>query len=115
MTQQALPQGPLAESLETLRGLVTRAHGDIAAGAIIDLTPLEVRVRDLCQTIAALPRQDGVRYRDALVALMDDLGALSSRVESGLEALSAELGTAGKRHSAVSAYGKGPGPSDGGR
>lgn len=108
MTEVTTPNGgPLDGTLEALRGLVSRAHHDIAAGAVIDLAPLETRVQDLCNAIAALPRADGVDYRESLIALLDDLGALSNRVETGLEALSNELGTASKRRNAVSAYGKG--------
>ena len=105
-------QGPLDRSVESVRGLVSRAHHDIAAGAIIDLAPLEARVQDLCQAIATLPRDEGVRYRDTLISLMDDLGTLSTQVQTGLDALSSELGTASKRRTAVSAYGKGPGAAD---
>lgn len=113
MTESATPnQGTLDQSVEAVRGLISRAHHDIAAGAIVDLAPLETRVQDLCQAIAALPRDEGARYRDTLIVLMDDLGTLSAQVQTGLDALSAELGSASKRRSAVSAYGKGPAAPD---
>ena len=63
----------------------------------------------LCGRIGALPPSEGLRFKPALVVLLDELTTFGGQIEKGLEALSGELGQNGRRRHAVSAYGKTPG------
>ncbi len=99
----ALPP-ELSEELASIDGLVSRARNDLADGAILDLEPLERRVAHLCAGIQALPTERGRCFAPRLTALLSDLEALGGQIKVGCEALSAELGTSGKRRDAMSAY-----------
>jgi hypothetical protein len=95
---------PIADDLTQLAAMVARANSEIAAGGVIDLEPLETRVRELCARLDQLPAEEGGRHRRSLVALLDDLSGLERRIAIGLEALAGELGQSSKRREAVSAY-----------
>lgn len=97
----------LYRELSQIDGLVAKARSELADGAVLDLTPLEQRVSQLCAGIQGLPAERGRPFAPRLVALLTDLEALGGQIRQGCEALSNELGDHGKRRSAVNAYGKG--------
>ncbi|MGF1611155.1 MAG: hypothetical protein ACFCUQ_17260 [Kiloniellales bacterium] len=99
---------PITHDLHQLAGMVARANAEIAAGGVIDLAPLEARVRTLCAQLDQLPADEAGQHRDSLVALLDDLTGLERRIAIGLEALAGELGQTSKRREAVAAYANRP-------
>jgi hypothetical protein len=100
----------LGARLNVLGGALARARGDLDAGNEVDLTALEIGVKDLCAHIAGLSIADGRVLQPRLLTLMDDFGHLSAAIEARLEGLRRELGDASGRHTALRAYGKTPGP-----
>lgn len=94
----------LTEELSRIDGLVARARHDLADGAVLDLAPLEQRVAALCAGIHGLPIERGRLFTPRLTALLTDLEALGGQIKQGCDALSAELGSSGKRRDAMSAY-----------
>ena len=99
-------EAELAEELERIDGLVARARNDLADGAILDLSPLEQRVAQLCAGIHSLPIEQGRGFTPRLTALLADLGSLGGEIKEGRDALSKALDGQGKRRSAVNAYGR---------
>lgn len=97
----------LMAALGRLDGQVARARHDLASGAILDLSPLERQVSELCAGIRGLPAEQARPFASRLLALFTELEALGDQIKQGRDALAAELGELGKRRSAVSAYGRG--------
>lgn len=105
----------IAADLERIEGLVARARADVDGGALIDLTRLDGRIREVCARIEGLPGGEGPAFRSRLLALYDDLGSLTEAIRRSVEALETTLGDNAKRRKAVSAYGQpraGKGPSE---
>jgi hypothetical protein len=76
--------------------------------AIVDLSGLEARIRELCEVVKAAPHQeiDGVIER--IVSLRTDLQALGDELSARYQALIGRVETA-KRRPAIKAYGKAAG------
>ena len=97
----------ISGSLARIDGMVARARSELAAGAVIDLAPLEERIRGLCAGIQDLPGEAAAPLAKRLTSLLADLEQLHGQIVEGRDALASELGDLGKRRSAVTAYGKG--------
>jgi hypothetical protein len=76
--------------------------------AIVDLSGLETRIRELCEVVKAAPRQDidGVIVR--IATLRDNLQELGDELSARYRALIGRV-EAAKRQPAIKAYGKAAG------
>jgi|GEM_PF-3422469 len=102
----------LGGMIQALSGVVARAHGELDAGNLVDLTAIEAGVSELCAQAATLPSPpstDNDWLRSRLLVLMDDFGHLSRAIEARLSELKQELDKTGGRQNALRAYGKTPG------
>ena len=90
----------------------------LSQGQTIDLAGLERHISGICERIEALPLDQRENLKSPLVALIDDLTALTGILNELYEKIAAELQDRTSRQQALSAYGSQPdkagsgGPSD---
>ncbi len=96
----------LLADLEAVGDIIARTEADLAAGAVLDLAPLESQVQELCTRIEGLPPGDGRALQPKLLALADDFGRLGQSIEAMMGEVKAEIGGVSGRQRAASAYSK---------
>ena len=92
--------------LDAVGDVIARTEADLAAGAILDLAPLESHIQELCTRIEGLPPGEGRALQPKLLALADDFGRLGQSIEAMMSELRAEMGEVSGRQRAASAYAK---------
>ncbi len=92
--------------LNAVGSVITRAEADVAAGAILDLAPLESHIEELCSRIEALPPGEARDVQSKLLALADAFGHLGESIEATMSELKTEMGQVSGRQQAASAYAK---------
>ena len=80
----------------------------LAQGETIDLAGLEQHVHGICAGIEALTMDQRLNLKAALVALIDDLNALTETLNTLYEKTTTELKDQASRQQALSAYGSRP-------
>jgi uncharacterized membrane-anchored protein len=78
------------EDLAKLSSLVLTARRLVASGALVDLSAIEDRVRQVCEAVQQMPIEEGR-------ALLDELCALISRLEQLAADLEDRLGQLARR------------------
>ncbi len=96
--------------LNAVDGVIARAEADLAAGAILDLSPLESRIAEICARIEDLPPGEGGALQAKLLALADTFGHLGRSIEATISEVKAEMGDVSGRQRAASAYAKSSAP-----
>ena len=96
--------------LNAVDGVIARAEADLAAGAILDLSPLESRIEEICARIEGLPPGEGGALQAKLLALADTFGHLGRSIEATISEVKAEMGDVSGRQRAASAYAKSSAP-----
>ncbi|MBI5164672.1 MAG: hypothetical protein HY985_12320 [Magnetospirillum sp.] len=66
--------------LEKAVSLVGAARRLLATGTMVDLAALEAKVRFVCETVAAMEREDGRRLVGVMEALIADLDGLAAAI-----------------------------------
>ena len=94
----------LSQDLQVAEQMIARIRAEAAAGATIDLAPLETRVETLCQTVEALPSEQARQLRVNLLALVEDFDQLTKQLRGDLLQLTEQLGAATERRRAALAY-----------
>ncbi len=97
--------------LNAVDGVIARAEADLAAGAILDLSPLESRIEEICARIEGLPPGEGGALQAKLLALADTFGHLGRSIAAAMNELKVEMGGVSGRQRAASAYGKNSEPN----
>ncbi len=97
--------------LDAVGDIIARTEADLAAGAVLDLTPLESHLQGLCTRIESLPPGDGRVLQPKLLALADDFGRLGRSIEAMMGEVKAEMGQVSGRQRAASAYAKSSEPN----
>lgn len=97
--------------LEAVGGIIARSEADLAAGAVLDLSPLESHIHELCTRIESLPPGEGRDLQPKLLALADGFGRLGRSLEAMMSELKAEMGEVSGRQRAASAYAKSSEPN----
>ncbi len=92
--------------LDAVGAIIAHTEADLAAGAVLDLAPLERHIQGLCTRIAGLPPGDGRALPPKLLALADDFGRLGRSIEAMMGKVKAEMGQVSGRQRAASAYAK---------
>ncbi len=92
--------------LDAVGAIIARSEADLAAGAVLDLAPLEGHIEELCTRIEGLPPGDGRALQPKLLALADDFGRLGRSIEAMMGEVKAEMGQVSGRQRAASAYAK---------
>ncbi len=92
--------------LEALGGIIARAEAALAADTLVDISPLEGFIEDVCQRIEGLPAAEGRIVQPRLLALVDDFGRLGRSIEKKMAELNSQMGETTGRQRAVSAYTK---------
>ena len=101
----------LMADLDAVGDIIARTEADLAAGAVLDLAPLESHIQELCARIEGLPPGDGRALQPQLLALADDFGRLGRSIEAMMGEVKAEIGQVSGRQRAASAYGKSSEPN----
>ncbi len=107
----------LMTDLDAVGGIIARAEADLAAGAILDLSPLEGHIEELCTRIegldpgADLAPGEGLALQSKLLALADNFGRLGRSIEAMMGEVKAEIGGVSGRQRAASAYAKSSEPN----
>ena len=78
--------------LDAVDGIVARAESELAAGVVLDLSPLERQVESLCARIESLPPGEGRPLQPKLLALADAFGRLGQSIESAMADVETEVG-----------------------
>ncbi len=76
--------------------------------AIVDLSGLEVRIRELCEAVKAAPKQNAAGVSERIASLRNDLQALGDELSASYQSLVGRV-EAAKRQPAIKAYGKATG------
>ena len=97
--------------MDALGAIIARTEADLAAGAVLDLAPLERHIQELCTRIEGLPVGEGRALQPKLLALADDFGRLGQSIEAMMSELKAEMGEVSGRQRAASAYAKSSEPN----
>jgi hypothetical protein len=97
--------------LDAVDGMIARAEADLAAGAVLDLAPLESHIEELCTRIEGLPPGEGRDVQSKLVALADSFGRLGRSIEATMSEIKTEMGEVSGRQRAASAYAKSSEPN----
>ena len=79
----ATPQEDAREELAKVSSLVLTARR-LVAGALVDLSALEERVKLICETVQRMPAEEGRSLLDELHALISRLNQLASDLEERL-------------------------------
>lgn len=95
----------LKEEIRQITGLVDAARRLVADGRMVELGRLEPRVEACCTRIRALPRAAAEEVRPVLMALLDEFGRLEQKMRKSQAEIAGQLGQAGMRRRAVTAYG----------
>ena len=105
MSQDAQMRAGVIESeMAALANRLRAARQDLGEGTIVDFQPIERTVRRLCESIAALPREESRQLRPRLVGLLEEINYLGEHLRAGLDELTRLLGAASERRRALSAY-----------
>ncbi len=97
--------------LNAVGSIITRAEADLAAGAVLDLAPLESHLEELCTRIEGLPPGEGRDVQSKLLALADAFGRLGRSIEATMSEIKTEMGEVSGRQRAASAYAKSSEPN----
>ncbi len=97
--------------LDAVGDIIARTEADLAAGAVLDLTPFESHIQELCTRIEGLSPGDGRVLQPKLLALADDFGRLGRSIEAMMGEVKAEMGQVSGRQRAASAYAKSSEPN----
>ncbi len=92
--------------LDAISDIIVRTEADLAAGAVLDLTPLESHIQELCARVEGFPPGDGRALQPKLRALADDFDRLGRSIEAMMGEVKAEMGQVSGRQRAASAYAK---------
>ena len=84
--------GGLADDLARLASLVFTARRLVAGGALVDLSAIEERVKEVCGTVVALPRDEGRGLVGELQSLIGKLDGLSEDLRERLERFGGPVG-----------------------
>lgn len=101
----------IVADLGAVGDMIARAEVDLAAGAVLDLAPLENHITELCTRIQGLPPGAGRDVQPKLLALADAFGRLGQSIEATMTGLKAEMGQVSGRQRAASAYAKSSEPN----
>ena len=83
MTQP--PSPALAQELEKAATMVVTARRLLATGTTLDLSALEGKIRNVCESVVHLPHDQGQGMIPALEKLIDDLDRLAAAVCERME------------------------------
>ncbi len=103
--------GELMADMDAVGDIIARTEADLAAGAVLDLTPLESHIQELCARIEGLPPGDGRALQSKLRALANDFDRLGRSIEATMSEVKAEKSKDSGRQRAVSAYAKSSEPN----
>lgn len=92
------------QELAAALGLVARTRSSIEQGALPDLDPVMAALERIDDILGQLPAAAGRRLRPSLMALLDEIGTLTSQLARERARLAAELRDAGAHRHAESAY-----------
>ena len=92
--------------MDAVSAIIARTEADLAAGAVLDLAPLERHIQELCTRIEGLPPGEGRALHPKLLSLADDFGRLGQSIEAMMGEVKAEMGQVSGRQRAASAYAK---------
>ncbi len=101
----------LMADLDAAGGIIARTEAELAAGAVLDLAPLESHIQELCARIEGLPPGEGRALQPKLLKLADDFGRLGRSIEAMMSEVKAEMGEVSGRQRAASAYAKSSEPN----
>lgn len=73
------------QELEKAVTMVSAARRLLATGTMVDLTALEGKVRFICETVAAMGRDEGRVMLPVMESLMADLDSLESAIRDRYE------------------------------
>ncbi|CAA7612780.1 hypothetical protein [Magnetospirillum sp. UT-4] len=75
----------VAEELEKAASMVTAARRLLATGTMVDLSALEGRVRLICETLAAMEREEGQALLPVMERLIADLDRLAAAITERMD------------------------------
>ena len=82
--------GELHERLKAIVDYVRDCQRRVSQGDIMDLKGLDQNVLEICDSIAALPPEEGRKLEDQMSALIEDLETLANNMRAQQEKMEAE-------------------------
>jgi len=96
------------EKFAQTTALIETARKRSGDEAIVDLSGLEARIRELCEAVKAAPKNDVDGVGERIASLRNDLQALGDDLSNRYQALIGRVESA-RRQPAIKAYGKAAG------
>lgn len=90
MTSTGIEAADIGQRLRALLDYVRDCQTRVARDEVIDLDGLDNNVIELCDAIASLPQEDGLRFEDDMQALIDNLEVLMQSMQERQETLDDE-------------------------
>lgn len=93
--------------LETAKNMLVQYHNDLKKeDAEIDLVPFEHKVKELCESITKLPKEEGQKFYSDLQNLSESLTELRDKLEEQKKLLKLQLQSLNNIEAAQLAYTK---------
>ena len=102
MTQTA----PIRETFKGIEAYINEANEIISKGDVVELNSLEDRVREMCDAIAAMSKDEAKEHKKDLERLMGDLQKLQTTLIENRDELQTELSGVHSHSAASQAYHK---------
>ena len=106
------PTSEMAAEVESISAMIRHARSAVDLGDLVDMSPLELRVNDLCGRLVKLCGEEGAALQPRVRALIDEFSQLGTLIEARLEKLRGDLPRTGGRAQALSAYGQATHPGE---
>ena len=94
----------VADKIDDLTRWVERLEREVADGAMADLTGLDERVKQACNTVVAASPESREALQPRLVTLLEGIDRLQALMHDQFAGIQAELQAHGRRSQAARAY-----------
>lgn len=102
MTDNAKPTPK--ELLQQIRSFIAVSKEHVAAGGEVELSGLDEKVKDLCESVLDMPKSEADTYTAALQELAEDLTTLKAEMETVQRDVRQQLDALNLRQKAAKAY-----------
>ncbi len=96
--------GHISAEMESISAAIRQAHEVLDADGLIDMSPIEIQVNDLCDRLEKLRGKQGAAMQPRILALIHEFSQLGTLIEARLESLRGGLRQTGTQDRGLSAY-----------
>lgn len=101
-----MTQNKIAHDLKHLTNRVVAARAAVRRGEVVQVSALQDETSRLCATVDELPAAGARDHRTLVIALLEEVDALTAALRAALDILREQLNGSGDRRRAMKAYGQ---------